>query len=477
MALVSSWWLKGLARYGALALVAASGALTGTPPAQAAGLAVQVTATTKPVINSAGSATTATVACPTGTVLVSGGVRVYAAAGDSVVTGSTYEPINGLVMRGTYPSDTLGATSTAANPAHWSVQGGFAGQAEAGDMVTGYALCTTGGPTSTRVLSSTIRGPTAAAGIARATATCPAGTTLVGGGGLMGPTGTLNASPSQKVVGSYPSDPTGTMVSSAPTSWSAVGSAGGRADPDNFTTAFAICGSGSPLTTRVVRADRLGHPAGPGNSNPGSDPVATATATCPVGTTLLAGGELADATPPPLQQGVHVRGSYPSDAAGRPLTTAPRSWSAVVQSGGQPTPGTNTHAFALCATLPASPSADLAASLAGPSTGRVSTPVTYTVRATNRGPSPATTVTVVDAVSGGASVKSAHPSQGTCSLGAAQASCSMGSLAAGATVTVTVVAALPATPGTVTNTASATGAQPDPIPANNSARITTTVTP
>ncbi len=71
---------------------------------------------------------------------------------------------------------------------------------------------------------------------------------------------------------------------------------------------------------------------------------------------LLGGGVLTDLDDPGAgivapQQGVHVRGSYPSDKHGFPLgdgATAPVSWTAIVQSGGQATPGTDSYVFALC---------------------------------------------------------------------------------------------------------------------------------
>ena len=90
------------------------------------------------------------------------------------------------------------------------------------------------------------------------------------------------------------------------------------------TTAYAVCSTDATLHTQVVRADVIDHPAGAGNSNPGQDPVATATAACPVGATLLGGGALADGNAPgpdggPPQQGVHLRGSYPSTAAATPV--------------------------------------------------------------------------------------------------------------------------------------------------------------
>ena len=43
------------------------------------------------------------------------------------------------------------------------------------------------------------------------------------------------------------------------------------------TTALAVCSSDTNLQTQVVIAANIGHPAGPGNGTPGSDPIATAT--------------------------------------------------------------------------------------------------------------------------------------------------------------------------------------------------------
>lgn len=60
----------------------------------------------------------------------------------------------------------------------------------------------------------------------------------------------------------------------------------------------------------------------------------------------------ADNSAGPLQGGVHLHGSYPSDAAGTPVGAGainPTTWSGIVAAGGQPTPNTTAHAFALCA--------------------------------------------------------------------------------------------------------------------------------
>jgi hypothetical protein len=323
-----------------------------------ADIGVVVRATTVPVANSPASQTPSTATCPTGTVLSSGGARVY--FGGTIDPADPYHPINGLIVRGVGPSDSDATPSAngAGDPSSWTVFGGFAGQSELGDVATTFALCTTGGPAHTAVVTSTISGPIPVSSTAQTTATCPTGTTLVGGGAMTNPP----TSASLKPVGSYPSDASGsTSVTADPDSWTAVGESGGRMEPSNTTTAFAVCSTSTAFHTVVVRKDVIDHPAGPGNSNPGSDAVATTTATCPAGTSLIAGGALASGSAPgadggELQQGVHLRGSYPSDAAGTALgdgATAPGSWTSIVQSGGQATPGTDTFAFALCAQQPA----------------------------------------------------------------------------------------------------------------------------
>jgi len=131
-----------------------------------------------------------------------------------------------------------------------------------------------------------------------------------------------------------------------PTSWSAYGSAGAPNPATQVTTAFAVCSTDTTVQTQVARADSAGPQAG--------STFTTSTVACASGA-LLDGGvsvDLSGATP---QQGVHLRGSYPSDASGSPLGNGalnPGSWGAVVQAGGQATPGTNVHVFALCVAGP-----------------------------------------------------------------------------------------------------------------------------
>jgi uncharacterized repeat protein (TIGR01451 family) len=106
-------------------------------------------------------------------------------------------------------------------------------------------------------------------------------------------------------------------------------------------------------------------------------------------------------------------------------------------------------------------------------------PLTYKVRVRNQGISAASGVTVNDQLPRSAGFGSASASQGSCSLKPEKrvVSCSLGSLASGATATVTIVVK-PNEKGTIVNTASASATGPtDPNPADNTARATTTVEP
>ncbi|MBI3475018.1 MAG: DUF11 domain-containing protein [Acidobacteria bacterium] len=92
--------------------------------------------------------------------------------------------------------------------------------------------------------------------------------------------------------------------------------------------------------------------------------------------------------------------------------------------------------------------------------------LTYTITVTNNGPTTATGVTLTDTLAAGLVLVSATPSQGSCS-GTGPINCPLGSLAGGASATVTVVASAAAI-GFYANTASVTATQPDLNTGNNS---------
>jgi uncharacterized repeat protein (TIGR01451 family) len=102
--------------------------------------------------------------------------------------------------------------------------------------------------------------------------------------------------------------------------------------------------------------------------------------------------------------------------------------------------------------------------------------LSYTIEVTNAGPDPATDVTVTDDLaSSDFDLVSTTPSQGNCDVqGSQNITCNLGTLASGATATVTILVTTKK-PGTVTNTASVTTTESDPQSANNTVTETTTV--
>jgi uncharacterized repeat protein (TIGR01451 family) len=120
--------------------------------------------------------------------------------------------------------------------------------------------------------------------------------------------------------------------------------------------------------------------------------------------------------------------------------------------------------------------ADLAAAkLATPDSVFVGEPVTYTVTVTNNGPAPATEVMLTDLLPAGVTVTPPISSQGTCVTTAGVIRCNLGALAPRSSATVTL-SVTPTLPGTLSNTVTVTGAEPDPDATNDSTTaITTTV--
>lgn len=119
---------------------------------------------------------------------------------------------------------------------------------------------------------------------------------------------------------------------------------------------------------------------------------------------------------------------------------------------------------------------DLSVTKTGTGTVSIGDRATFTVTvANNSTTTSATGVTLTDTVTGpAATVISANPGQGTCTNSAGGATCTLGTLAAGARTTVTVVVEPRAT-GVLTDRATVSAAQSDPDTANNTATAPTTV--
>lgn len=105
----------------------------------------------------------------------------------------------------------------------------------------------------------------------------------------------------------------------------------------------------------------------------------------------------------------------------------------------------------------------------------IASQLTWTIVVTNAGPAPSTGTVVTDVLPAGVSLVSASSTQGTCS-GTTTVTCDVGTLAAGASATITLDVILPQSIGTIENTATVTANEVDVTPANNSATAAVDVT-
>src|SRR5262245_46618334 len=276
------------------ALLASSAGARGGAPGAATSLSVHVPVVTVPMGSAAGSATNATAPCTAGSVLVGGGIRLF----DTVTPNSE---TNGLKVNGSLPGDGAGSPAAGGSndPSAWTAVGGFGGVGETEDAVSGFAMCAAGGGVDVPGGPDTIVVTNSAAGDGggshpsqvHVAATCPAGTVLVGGGGL----GTPAAIGNFKPIASFPRDAAGVAATDGatkPSAWTVVAGIMGALDAFGLTTtAFAVCSDDTALstvahvTTKLNQAPPTG--SGPGGSTPEMPPI---TASCAQGTTLLSGG-------------------------------------------------------------------------------------------------------------------------------------------------------------------------------------------
>jgi len=150
-------------------------------------------------------------------------------------------------------------------------------------------------------------------------------------------------------------------------------------------------------------------------------------------------------------------------------TTALTNTATASSTTTDPNPANNTGSV----TVPVLASADLALTKsASPGTIVFGQPVTYTLTTRNNGPSQAVGATITDPLPAGLTFAS---SPSGCTVAASTVTCPVGTLAPGASNTVTFTASTPAGgSGDVSNTATVTATTPDPNPANNSATAAST---
>jgi uncharacterized repeat protein (TIGR01451 family) len=121
---------------------------------------------------------------------------------------------------------------------------------------------------------------------------------------------------------------------------------------------------------------------------------------------------------------------------------------------------------------------DMAISIAGPASVNAGGNATYTLTASNLGPSFAPQVTVTDFVPAGATFVSGTASQGACAILGSQFQCNLGGIVAGGSATVTVVLNVTsAITNTATVNANDASGNPvtDPNPVNNTASFNTAI--
>ncbi|MCI0746263.1 MAG: putative Ig domain-containing protein [Verrucomicrobia subdivision 3 bacterium] len=123
------------------------------------------------------------------------------------------------------------------------------------------------------------------------------------------------------------------------------------------------------------------------------------------------------------------------------------------------------------------PQTDLAVTVSdSPDPALTGNNLTYNVLVINNGPENATGVVLTNILPAGANFVSATSSQGSCSRSNAIVTCSFGNLGIGASASASIIISPPVS-GTITNTATVTAQQTDPLSGNNVARAVTTITP
>lgn len=189
------------------------------------------------------------------------------------------------------------------------------------------------------VTASTAMSSTTAFSHVFATAACPSGSTLVGGGDELTDGGSPVTNDGAVTLGFDPSDSSGNAAgggATTPTYWTAYSGYAALAPGTDAVTAYGMCLSGGPAATIVETATTS------------TDTLGPVTAVCPSGSSLIGGG---GGYTTAVSANTKIYDSYPSDAAGDlPAngTASPTAW--TVMGNSSQANAEATTAVALCAT-------------------------------------------------------------------------------------------------------------------------------
>lgn len=257
---------------------------------------------------------------------------------------------------------------------------------------------------------------------------------------------------------------TTTVVNPAPSGTDLVVTKADNPDPvspgQQLTYTLTVTNNGPVAATNTVLTDNL--PAG----------VTFLSATAPSGVTCSTANNSVTCTLGSVNVGASVQVTLlvTPDVTGTLSNTA-----TATTSVGETNPGNNT--VTITTTSQAAPSpADLVVVMTdNPDPVVPGQLLTYTISVTNNGSNPANNTVLTDTLPSGVNLISASgPSGSTCSQTGNTVSCTLGTLAAGASATVTLLVT-PTAVGTITNTATATTASGDANPGNNTDSESTTV--
>lgn len=182
-----------------------------------------------------------------------------------------------LPSTGASPVDAAAADG-AVDISHWTAIANFTGVSEAGDQAATFALCASGGgPAHTVVATKSTTGVNATQEVdppTLTTATCPAGSRLIGGGDKVdesvGATGGLQPQQGYHMRGSYPTaDAAGTTEAADGatnlTTWTSLVQAGGQnlaAGKHMNLRGFALCAEApAPVADLALTIDAVPSPA------------------------------------------------------------------------------------------------------------------------------------------------------------------------------------------------------------------------